>query len=110
MLPSRTLPNWKEQFGRVLVEAMACQVPVIGSDSGEIPNVIGDAGLIFPEDDAAALGRLLQRLAGDPAQRQQLGECGRRRVLAHYTMHHIAEQTLAVYQTLAAPTSNRRPA
>src|SRR5207248_7375754 len=42
--PSLTTPRWKEQFGRMLVEAMACGVPVIGSDSGEIPNVIGDAG------------------------------------------------------------------
>lgn len=43
VLPSRTLPNWKEQFGRVLIEAMACQVPVVGSDSGEIRNVVAAA-------------------------------------------------------------------
>ena len=43
-MPSRTLPNWKEQFGRVIIEAMACGVPVVGSDSGAIPDVIGDAG------------------------------------------------------------------
>jgi glycosyltransferase involved in cell wall biosynthesis len=48
-VPSRTKSNWKEQFGRVLIEAMACGVPVIGSESGEIPNVIGNAGLVFPE-------------------------------------------------------------
>jgi glycosyltransferase involved in cell wall biosynthesis len=54
VLSSRTRPNWKEQFGRVLVEAMACEVAVVGSDSGEIPHVIGEAGLIFPEDDVAA--------------------------------------------------------
>lgn len=103
VLPSRTLSNWKEQFGRVLVEAMACQVPVIGSDSGEIPNVIGDAGLIFREDDAEGLSGLLQRLANDPEQRRRLGECGRQHVMAHYTMQHIAEQTLAVYHALATP-------
>ena len=44
VLPSLTTPGWVEFFGRVLVEAMACEVPVIGSDSGEIPNVVGDAG------------------------------------------------------------------
>ena len=51
-VPSLTQPNWKEQFGRVIMEAMACGVPVIGSDSGEIPQVIGDAGVIVPERDA----------------------------------------------------------
>ena len=45
--------GWKEQFGHVIIEAMACKVPVIGSDSGEIPHVIGDAGLIFPEGNDA---------------------------------------------------------
>jgi len=49
VLPSRTRRNWKEQFGRVLVEAMACETCVVGSDSGEIPNVVGDTGLIFHE-------------------------------------------------------------
>jgi glycosyltransferase involved in cell wall biosynthesis len=100
VLPSRTLPNWKEQFGRVLVEAMACQVAVVGSDSGEIPNVIGDGGLIFAESDTDALRGCLQRLADDASARRRLGEQGRRRVLANYTMRHVAEQTLAVYERL----------
>ena len=56
MLPSLTRPNWKEQFGRVLIEAMASGVPVIGSDSGAIPDVIGQAGLIFPEGDFSGAG------------------------------------------------------
>jgi glycosyltransferase involved in cell wall biosynthesis len=100
VLPSRTRPNWKEQFGRVLIEAMACAVPVIGSNSGEIPNVIGHAGLIFAEDNVAALCAGLQRLADAPAERIRLGQLGRQRVLATYTMHQIAEQTLAVYHNL----------
>ncbi len=65
VLPSRTRPNWKEQFGRVLIEAMATGVPVVGSDSGEIPHVIGDAGLIFPEDDALALREAIEKIMGD---------------------------------------------
>jgi glycosyltransferase involved in cell wall biosynthesis len=100
VLPSRTRPNWQEQFGRVLIEAMACAVPVVGSSSGEIPHVIGDSGLVFPEDDAAALRGDLQRLAENADERALLGERGRRRVLAHYTMRQVAAQTLAVYQRL----------
>lgn len=98
VLPSRTLPNWKEQFGRVLIEAMACEVVVIGSDSGEIPNVIGDAGLIFPEEDVDALRNQMQRMIDQPAERQRLAQLGRQRVLAHFTMKQIAEQTVEVYR------------
>ena len=60
--PSLTTPRWKEQFGRMLVEAMACGVPVIGSDSGEIPHVIGDAGIVVPEGDRVALCAAIARL------------------------------------------------
>jgi glycosyltransferase involved in cell wall biosynthesis len=99
-LPSRTLPNWKEQFGRVLIEAMSCGVAVIGSDSGEIPHVISAAGLIFPEEDAARLAAHLQRLLDDRSATRQLGQAGRARVLAHFTMAHIAAETVAVYRRL----------
>src|SRR6185312_482912 len=63
--PSLTRSHWKEQFGRAIMEAMACGVPVIGSDSAEIPNVIGDAGLVVPEGDPHALRDALQRVLGD---------------------------------------------
>jgi glycosyltransferase involved in cell wall biosynthesis len=97
VLPSRTRPNWKEQFGRVLIEAMACGVPVIGSDSGEIPNVIGNAGMIFREDDAAQLADMLQQLAAAPDLRADLAARGRARVLAQYTMARIAAATVDAY-------------
>ena len=70
VLPSRTGTSWKEQFGRVLVEAMACGVPVVGSDSGEIPHVIGDAGIVVPEGDPRALADALLRLRGDEGLRR----------------------------------------
>lgn len=97
VLSSRTLPNWKEQFGRVLIEAMACQIAVIGSQSGEIPNVIGDAGLVFAEGDVAALYEHLLKLMQSDEQRRQYGQAGRQRVLAQYTQDQIAAQTVAVY-------------
>ncbi|MGQ9457968.1 MAG: glycosyltransferase [Anaerolineae bacterium] len=98
VLPSRTRPNWKEQFGRVLVEAMACGVPVVGAQSGEIPHVIGDAGLLFPEGDVAALREALSRLQRDPALRRGLAQAGRERVLARFTQAQIAARTWEVYQ------------
>lgn len=105
VVPSRTTPTWKEQFGRVLVEAMACQTPVIGSDSGEIPHVIGDAGLVFPEGDAQALAGHLLRLAGDSNLRADLGRRGRARALAHFTHERIAAATYQVYQQILKQTN-----
>lgn len=102
VLPSRTTPNWKEQFGHVLIEAMACQVPVVGSDSGAIPEVIGPAGLIFPEGDAAALAQALEQLRAGPSLREQLGKAGRARVLEHYTHTQIARQTAEIYRQVLA--------
>src|SRR5258706_5141015 len=67
VLPSLTRPNWKEQFGRVLAEAMACETPVIGSSSGEIPYVIGDAGLVFSEGNAQELVACVRQLLVNPA-------------------------------------------
>jgi glycosyltransferase involved in cell wall biosynthesis len=102
VIPSRTRPNWKEQFGRVIVEAMACGVPVIGSDSGEIPHVIGDAGLIFPEERVDVLRAHLGRLLGDPFFHQGLARRGRERVLARFTQAQVAAQTYQVYQAVLA--------
>jgi glycosyltransferase involved in cell wall biosynthesis len=100
VLASRTLPNWKEQFGRVLIEAMACEVAVVGANSGEIPNVIGEAGLVFPEGDEQALLQHLLNLMQSPALRDELGRNGRQRVLDHYTQKHIANETAAVYREM----------
>ena len=97
VLPSLTRPNWKEQFGRVLVEAMACETPVVGSSSGEIPNVIGDAGLVFTEGNALELEACIRRLLDDPELYAKLAARGRQRVLEHYTQERVARQTYQVY-------------
>jgi glycosyltransferase involved in cell wall biosynthesis len=96
VLPSRARPNWTEQFGRVLIEAMACGVPVVGSDCGEIPDVIGDAGLIFRQDDVDGLRSSLARLRDDDL-RLRLAQAGRTRVEAHFTQARVAAQTREVY-------------
>lgn len=102
VLPSRTTPSWKEQFGRVLIEAMASGVTVVGSSSGEIPHVLGLSGLIFPENSVEGLRVALQQLLNSPAERQRLAASGRQRVLDHYTMQHIARETVDVYTKLVS--------
>jgi glycosyltransferase involved in cell wall biosynthesis len=100
VLPSRTTPSWREQFGRVLVEAMSCEVPVVGSSSGEIPHVIGGAGLVFPEGNPPALANALRLLLHDERLRRELGRRGRARVLAHYTQAALARGYAAVYREM----------
>lgn len=86
VLPSVTTERWKEQFGRVLPEAMACGVPVIGSDSGNIPAMIGEAGVVVPEASSVAIARAVEALADDPARRDRLRFAGRRRVEQHFSV------------------------
>ena len=99
VLPSRTTPGWVEFFGRVLIEGMACEVPVIGSDSGEIPHVIGDAGLIFPEADADGLVGSIRQIAHDAKLRKDLVKRGLIRI-ENFTWETIAERTYQVYKEL----------
>ncbi|WP_343417798.1 glycosyltransferase [Candidatus Flexifilum breve] len=79
---------------------MACGVPVIGSDSGAIPDVIGDAGLITPEGDAAALADALRRVRDDSSLRAKLAAQGRQRVLERFTHAQVAADTVEVYQEM----------
>ncbi|MBD1918739.1 MULTISPECIES: hormogonium polysaccharide biosynthesis glycosyltransferase HpsO [Cyanophyceae] len=95
-----TAKGWKEQFGHVLIEAMACAVPVIGSDSGEIPHVIDQAGLVFPEGNAPALAEHLRLLMENPARRQSLGESGYYRAMGRYTNRALAKQLLEFYEEI----------
>ncbi|MDO8672297.1 MAG: glycosyltransferase [Dehalococcoidia bacterium] len=98
VLPSLTTANWKEQFGRVLIEAMACGVPVVGSDSGEIPNVIGQSGMICREGNPLDIRDQLADLMRDPAKQQYFAQSGRQRVLAHFTQRKVAEKTYSLYE------------
>jgi glycosyltransferase involved in cell wall biosynthesis len=100
VLPSRTTESWKEQFGRVIIEAHACQTPVIGSDSGAIPDVIGSGGLVVPERNPAALGAAITQLASNAAQRAEMGRNGRAQVEEHYTWERVAKQMYGIYSVL----------
>lgn len=94
VLPSRTTPRWKEQFGRVLAEAMACEVPVIGSSSGFIPELIETAGggLLYPEGEVPALAEAMVRLATSAELRAQLGAQGREGVTREWGLAAVAEK------------------
>lgn len=92
--------GWKEQFGHVIIEAMACKVPVIGSDSGEIPHVIDRDGLVFPEGDAAALAEKILMLMHQPERQSELAERGYQRAMRDYTNDALATRQLEFYTTL----------
>ncbi len=100
ILPSETQANWKEQFGRVIPEAMACGTAVIGSDSGEIPTLIRQSGggLIFPERDAAALAAALRTLLTDAPQREHLAAQGGAWVREHLSLQSIAATMAATLE------------
>lgn len=98
VLPSRSTPQWKEQFGHVLIEAMAMGIPVVGSSSGEIPNVIGRPDLVFPEEDVAGLTAILARLIEEPAWCQELGDFGLARVQQKYSHDKIAERLVQLWR------------
>jgi len=100
VLPSLTTQRWKEQFGHVLIQAMSCQVPVIGSNSGAIPEVIGDTGIVVPEGDPSALARAIERLYRSEDERMALGKKGRERVLQHFTNEQIAQRTWLFWQEI----------
>jgi len=92
VLPSRTTPTWAEQFGRVLVEALSCGVPVVGSSSGEIPWVVESTGggVVFPEGDVDALRRALVALRDDPGLRDRLASSGRAAVQERFSVPAVA--------------------
>jgi len=99
-LPSQTTARWKEQFGRVIIEAHACGTPVAGSCSGAIPGVIGKGGVLFAERDPSALASAILPLCTNPKRRRALGEAGRRQVLAQYTWDKVGEQMHRIIQNV----------
>ena len=97
IVPSQTTPRWKEQFGRSIIELMGCEVPVIGSDSGSIPEVIGEAGRIFPEHERQACLAHINLLLFSPNECERLGAAGRKRVLESYSVARMSERFVEMY-------------
>jgi glycosyltransferase involved in cell wall biosynthesis len=104
VIPTQTTKTIREQFGRVIIEAMASRVPVIGSTCGAIPEVIGDAGLIFPERDSEILAQKLRQIIKDDELRNCLARAGRNLVEQKYTWERVAERIFDLYcQVLKRP-------
>lgn len=100
VLPSRSTNIWKEQFGRVLIEAMAIGVPVIGSSSGDIPNVIGNCGLIFKENDYDELANSIKCLTSDSDLLKTLVNRGREKVEREYSLKMVSQQMIDMFHQL----------
>jgi glycosyltransferase involved in cell wall biosynthesis len=105
VVPSRNTPRWVEATPRAALDAMAHGIAVIGSTGGALPETIGDAGLVLPEEDVPALSETLQRLHDDPAEVQRLGLAGRRRTMDLYSDAAVAERTLGFWRDLLRATA-----
>ncbi len=95
-------PSIYEGFGMPPLEAMACGTPVVTSNCSSLPEVVGDAGLMVPPDDAAGFARAIGRLLGDPDLHQELRERGLARARSAFDWRITAERTLAAYAEAAA--------
>ena len=98
VLPSLSTPGWKEQFGHVLIEAMAAKKPVIASESGVIPTVIGNCGITFKEGDSKELEKSIRKMINDPDLAKHFSEKGFIRVKENFTDEAIAQKTLNIWE------------
>ena len=92
------VPSLYEGFGMPAGEAMACGVPVISTSGGALPEVVGDAGVLVPPADSAALRQAIVALLDDPERQRELAERGLARVKQSLTWRHAAEKTVHVYR------------
>jgi glycosyltransferase involved in cell wall biosynthesis len=92
------VPSLYEGFGFPAGEAMACKTPVVSTTGGALPEVVGDAGVLVPPGDSAALADAIVSLLDDPGRRQRLGEAGYRRVHEHFTWRRAARRMVEVYR------------
>jgi glycosyltransferase involved in cell wall biosynthesis len=102
VVPSKSIPHWQEQFGMVVAEAMASGLPVIGSDSGAIPEVLGSAGVVVRAGSVPALTEALDSLLADDAARRRMGAAARRRAVETLDARKAARSLASAYLRVAA--------
>jgi glycosyltransferase involved in cell wall biosynthesis len=98
--PSRTTPIWKEQFGRMLIEAMACGVPAFASESGEMPAVVHDAGRVLPEGDPEAWAIAIDHHLRDPEMLATLSRRGLERAQTFFAWPVVARRHIEFFDSL----------
>jgi len=101
--PSRTTEMWAEQFGFAVVEAMSSGVPVVTTECGALPHVVGDTGVVCPEDDAEALREAITDLLQDDSRRERLGERARTRAVQEFSLERVAKKHRALLDQLVGP-------
>jgi glycosyltransferase involved in cell wall biosynthesis len=98
------IPSLEEGFGIPAAEAMGCEVPVVASDAGGLPEVVehGVTGLVVPRGDSTALAQAIGSLLADPERRRTMGQAGRARALRLFDWDHSAEQFEQIYREVGA--------
>lgn len=109
VLPARTVPGLVDSTGRVALEAMAQGIPAVVTASGALPEVVGEGGVVVPENDEAALRTAIQRLHDEPVERAALAAAARRRVLSHYAPDAVARRTLDLWEAARAVPAAASP-
>jgi glycosyltransferase involved in cell wall biosynthesis len=100
VFPARTTPRWVATAARGALHAMANGVPVVATDSGALPEIVGDTGRIVPEEDVPALNGALEALYADRAECERLGAAGRRRIMEEFSDEAVASKTLVFWRSL----------
>jgi glycosyltransferase involved in cell wall biosynthesis len=95
-----TYPSLYEGFGLPVLEAMACGIPVVTSDTSSLPEIVGDAGILVPPRDVGALHDSIWRVLNDEILRTELSTAGMSRA-AMYSWEETARKTYEVYRTVA---------
>jgi len=101
------IPSLEEGFGIPAAEAMGCEVAVVASDAGGLPEVVEDGvtGLVVPRGDSTALAQAIGSLLADPERRRAMGQAGRARALRLFDWDRSAEQFEQIYREVAARTA-----
>jgi glycosyltransferase involved in cell wall biosynthesis len=101
------VPSLYEGFGLPAGEAMACEVPVISTRGGALPEVVGDAGVLVPTENAEAIAAAIKELLANPEKREALGKAGRVRIMEKFCWHVAANVFTQYYHEVIKQHANR---